>query len=667
MHTSRLGLTRTRVPVRGLPECPDAERRSRCISNFAYDAVTTGGATAPELNSDTDPSYHNASVERDAPPPRKRLRTRGGIPSHDLSCNPSSSSGATEQSSTSRPSDFLSAVRRHRRLSSALRTCSVPRLSSSSSTCNGLSNDHPAPEPGPRVPQFTRQHDHVRLLEASGASHRRVGVAHSSCSGADAPASMPTRTRSGGTAQRRTIEIDCLTQCTPRRNDHQAEPPPGDASPSPITVVSITESVEASPPAAAPSTTRPPARLAETSFSDLEDLTTPTRFTSVLLATPHTVIRKRAASSGSSSSSTCCAVCLTDCPNVVGRLSVCVHVFCYDCILRWSTVTNRCPLCKQRFHAIQKWVRNPDGRFIKEEADTLVETRDATGPDEEDNAFSIGSDEYLCEVCNSGEDEDVLLLCDGCDRAYHTYCLGLMDVPPGSWFCDTCCAGDDDDADDGHLGLGQRLMRDVLAYWSSHAAASSEPTTHRQRRRSVRRRPRETPRPMTTGVQTRRHRRQQEAAAPLAFYNSEDEPPLDRSNSEDEGDANGVWRSHRRQQRRSSQLGGSASLVDVLQDLRRQRRRTDDSSRPEQQRHHRLRLRSPDDDVDMHSSNSSDGTSGDGDDAEPPAYHHSTRCRDLSSLQSRVLHRIRLRRSSCGADDEDDVLPRTRRRCHRRL
>lgn len=43
-----------------------------------------------------------------------------------------------------------------------------------------------------------------------------------------------------------------------------------------------------------------------------------------------------------------------------------------------------------------------------------------------------------CPVCNSADHEDVLLLCDGCDAAYHTHCIGLDQVPRGAWFCMEC-------------------------------------------------------------------------------------------------------------------------------------------------------------------------------------------------------------------------------------
>ncbi|XP_040008959.1 lysine-specific demethylase 5B-B [Xiphias gladius] len=51
-------------------------------------------------------------------------------------------------------------------------------------------------------------------------------------------------------------------------------------------------------------------------------------------------------------------------------------------------------------------------------------------------------DLVVCLVCGSGGDEDRLLLCDGCDDSYHTFCLipPLQDVPKGDWRCPKCVA-----------------------------------------------------------------------------------------------------------------------------------------------------------------------------------------------------------------------------------
>uniref|UniRef100_A0A672LLY6 [histone H3]-trimethyl-L-lysine(4) demethylase n=1 Tax=Sinocyclocheilus grahami TaxID=75366 RepID=A0A672LLY6_SINGR len=51
-------------------------------------------------------------------------------------------------------------------------------------------------------------------------------------------------------------------------------------------------------------------------------------------------------------------------------------------------------------------------------------------------------DLYVCLMCGTGNDEDRLLLCDGCDDSYHTFCLipPLSDVPKGDWRCPKCLA-----------------------------------------------------------------------------------------------------------------------------------------------------------------------------------------------------------------------------------
>lgn len=43
-----------------------------------------------------------------------------------------------------------------------------------------------------------------------------------------------------------------------------------------------------------------------------------------------------------------------------------------------------------------------------------------------------------CPICNTADREDILLLCDGCDAAYHTVCMGLEQVPEGDWYCMEC-------------------------------------------------------------------------------------------------------------------------------------------------------------------------------------------------------------------------------------
>uniref|UniRef100_A0A8C5HVP3 [histone H3]-trimethyl-L-lysine(4) demethylase n=1 Tax=Gouania willdenowi TaxID=441366 RepID=A0A8C5HVP3_GOUWI len=49
---------------------------------------------------------------------------------------------------------------------------------------------------------------------------------------------------------------------------------------------------------------------------------------------------------------------------------------------------------------------------------------------------------FFCMLTTPGDEEDRLLLCDGCDDSYHTFCLipPLQDVPKGDWRCPKCVA-----------------------------------------------------------------------------------------------------------------------------------------------------------------------------------------------------------------------------------
>ncbi len=48
----------------------------------------------------------------------------------------------------------------------------------------------------------------------------------------------------------------------------------------------------------------------------------------------------------------------------------------------------------------------------------------------------------MCRMCGRGDEDEKLLLCDGCDDNYHTFCLipPLTDPPKGNWRCLKCVA-----------------------------------------------------------------------------------------------------------------------------------------------------------------------------------------------------------------------------------
>ena len=44
----------------------------------------------------------------------------------------------------------------------------------------------------------------------------------------------------------------------------------------------------------------------------------------------------------------------------------CKHIFCFDCIKKWSEYTNKCPLCKTRFTELHKInINNKKIKYMK--------------------------------------------------------------------------------------------------------------------------------------------------------------------------------------------------------------------------------------------------------------------------------------------------------------
>ncbi|XP_077540973.1 lysine demethylase 5 isoform X6 [Haemaphysalis longicornis] len=53
-------------------------------------------------------------------------------------------------------------------------------------------------------------------------------------------------------------------------------------------------------------------------------------------------------------------------------------------------------------------------------------------------------EQIVCHTCSRGDDEESMLLCDGCDDSYHTFCLlpPLAEIPRGDWRCPRCVAAE---------------------------------------------------------------------------------------------------------------------------------------------------------------------------------------------------------------------------------
>lgn len=140
-----------------------------------------------------------------------------------------------------------------------------------------------------------------------------------------------------------------------------------------------------------------------------------------------------------------CGICLSEegKRTVRGTLNCCSHFFCIACIMEWSKVESRCPLCKQRFVTISKPARSDSGFDLRTVVIQIPERDQVYQPSEEElRGYLDPYEGVICTECLEGGDDALMLLCDVCDSPAHTYCVGLgREVPSGDWYCEGCRPG----------------------------------------------------------------------------------------------------------------------------------------------------------------------------------------------------------------------------------
>lgn len=122
----------------------------------------------------------------------------------------------------------------------------------------------------------------------------------------------------------------------------------------------------------------------------------------------------------------------------IAHLLPCGHTLHNNCLKPWVERANSCPICRRNFNVVELSDK-PGGpvtsSYIVEDRVQVAEVDPSMLIDFVDEDFT---DFQPCPICGDADNEELLLLCDGCDVPSHTYCVGLDDVPYGPWYCDQC-------------------------------------------------------------------------------------------------------------------------------------------------------------------------------------------------------------------------------------
>ncbi|XP_028556713.1 autophagy-related protein 36-like isoform X2 [Dendrobium catenatum] len=180
-----------------------------------------------------------------------------------------------------------------------------------------------------------------------------------------------------------------------------------------------------------------------------------------------------------------CGICFSDGGLAArGWIDSCDHYFCFVCIMEWAKVESRCPMCKQRF----RFIRRPEVSGGIAESALEIPVRDQVYHPlgNESSALYDLYAQASCRVCHGSNDDELLLLCDLCDSAFHTYCVRLgYTVPEDDWYCHDCTImreehakidGDtnDTDQDQGTVVLDQQQPASVFDILADERSSTIE-------------------------------------------------------------------------------------------------------------------------------------------------------------------------------------------------
>ncbi|EPE10342.1 phd and ring finger domain protein [Ophiostoma piceae UAMH 11346] len=124
----------------------------------------------------------------------------------------------------------------------------------------------------------------------------------------------------------------------------------------------------------------------------------------------------------------------------VAVIQICGHTLHNTCLKEWTAKANSCPICRQNFNIVEVYDKIGGTQLSTYTVEDRKQVAEFDAQAIFDDYAENLDDEIStpCPVCGRDDHEEVLLLCDGCDTAYHTHCIGLESVPEGAWFCMEC-------------------------------------------------------------------------------------------------------------------------------------------------------------------------------------------------------------------------------------
>ena len=157
-----------------------------------------------------------------------------------------------------------------------------------------------------------------------------------------------------------------------------------------------------------------------------------------------------------------CGICLNSYSENLGLPVSCSHVFCFECISKWTKITNSCPTCKSRFQKLLKVTTSkhsavstiPSSRRKKMKVNARedhvvvkdiikIRKRNQRHVYYDDEAVPCLRQSLECRVrLGDISSSRFCVQCDRCETWFHGECVGFRSAQQVSsqdpWYCPVC-------------------------------------------------------------------------------------------------------------------------------------------------------------------------------------------------------------------------------------
>ncbi|KAI9760975.1 MAG: 60S ribosomal protein L43 [Chaenotheca gracillima] len=125
---------------------------------------------------------------------------------------------------------------------------------------------------------------------------------------------------------------------------------------------------------------------------------------------------------------------------LIAHLLPCGHDLHNECLKPWVERANSCPICRQNFNHVTLIATVGGPEISSYSVDDKVQVAELDPSMLYEDVIEDDFEPQPCDICGCDDNQELLLLCEGCDHGFHIGCVGLDYIPAEDFWCNACTA-----------------------------------------------------------------------------------------------------------------------------------------------------------------------------------------------------------------------------------